>query len=72
MAAAASYGMSCQQCGDRIMAPEFSEYLCEGAIRHLWCCSKCKHQFETHVVSHVDTSLSPELLEQFLPSLVVM
>jgi hypothetical protein len=39
----------CAQCGERIVAPEWSEYLDDGRVRHLWVCTACDYQFETTV-----------------------
>ena len=39
----------CAQCGDTLFAPEWSEYLDECRIRHLWSCDACGYQFETLV-----------------------
>jgi hypothetical protein len=39
----------CAQCGDRLFAPEWSEYVDDRRIRHLWSCDCCGYQFETLV-----------------------
>ena len=39
----------CAQCGDMLLAPEWSEHLDDCRIRHLWCCAACGYQFETLV-----------------------
>jgi len=39
----------CAQCGNMLLAPEWSEYLDDCRIRYLWCCSSCDYQFETLV-----------------------
>jgi hypothetical protein len=39
----------CAQCGDVLFAPEWSEYLDERRIRHLWSCDACDYGFETLV-----------------------
>jgi ribosomal protein L37AE/L43A len=39
----------CAQCGDELFAPDWSEYLDECRIRHLWVCESCGYQFETLV-----------------------
>jgi hypothetical protein len=40
---------SCAQCGDSIFMPEWSEYLNERRVRHLWQCEACGYRFETLV-----------------------
>jgi hypothetical protein len=32
-----------------LLAPEWSEYLDERRIRHLWCCDACGYEFESEV-----------------------
>ena len=39
----------CAQCGDMLFAPEWSEYLDERHVRHLWSCDRCSYEFETEV-----------------------
>ena len=40
---------TCAQCGDVIFMPEWSEYLGEHRVRHLWQCEACGYAFETLV-----------------------
>jgi hypothetical protein len=42
-------GNFCLQCGDRLLAPEWSEHVTERCIRHLWACDACGYAFETAV-----------------------
>jgi ribosomal protein L37AE/L43A len=39
----------CAQCGDSLLAPDWSEYLDERRIRHVWTCDGCGYEFETMV-----------------------
>jgi hypothetical protein len=39
----------CAQCGDTLFAPEWSEYIDDRRIRHLWSCDSCDYRFETLV-----------------------
>jgi hypothetical protein len=39
--------VSCAQCGDSLFAAEWSEYLDDCRIRHLWSCDRCDYEFET-------------------------
>ena len=39
----------CAQCGDTLFAPEWSEYIDDRRIRHLWSCDTCEYRFETLV-----------------------
>ena len=38
---------SCPKCGELIMAPEYSEYMNCGGVRHWWSCDGCAYEFET-------------------------
>lgn len=40
----------CAQCGKMLFGPEWSEYLSDRQVRHLWLCSSCSYEFETLVV----------------------
>jgi DNA-directed RNA polymerase subunit RPC12/RpoP len=37
----------CAQCGERLFMPEWSEYLDQRSVRHLWKCERCDYEFET-------------------------
>ena len=39
----------CAQCGETLFAPEWSEYLDDRRIRHLWSCDACGYEFESEV-----------------------
>ena len=39
----------CAQCGDALIAPEWSEHVNERCVRHLWSCEACGYEFETAV-----------------------
>jgi ribosomal protein L37AE/L43A len=39
--------IDCAQCGEQIFAPDWSEYLDERRVRHLWECEACGYRFET-------------------------
>jgi RNase P subunit RPR2 len=40
---------ACPECGERLLAPEASEFLAEGRIRHSWTCEACGASFRTAV-----------------------
>ncbi|MCC6888817.1 MAG: hypothetical protein IT536_09805 [Hyphomicrobiales bacterium] len=40
----------CAQCGEPMFMPEWSEYVSERRVRHLWICDSCGYRFETVVV----------------------
>jgi hypothetical protein len=39
--------MNCIQCGNGLIAPEWSEYRNERRVHHVWRCCKCAACFET-------------------------
>lgn len=41
---------ACAQCGESLFMPEWSEYVSERRVRHLWACDACGYRFETTVV----------------------
>ena len=47
------YTNTCAQCGDSLLAPEWSEHVSHRCVRHLWACEHCGYQFETLVYLEV-------------------
>ena len=37
----------CAQCHENLFMPEWSEYVDENRVRHLWKCEACDYAFET-------------------------
>jgi Zn finger protein HypA/HybF involved in hydrogenase expression len=61
----------CESCGQWLMAPERSTYVNEEQITHLWVCPNCGNEFETSIFSGPDVPLTPEIVDEFLPNLMV-
>ncbi len=40
---------ACPECGNRLLAPEASEFLADGRIRHSWTCEDCGASFRTAI-----------------------
>lgn len=40
---------TCPQCGEWLLAPDWSEYRNERCVRHSWSCEACGYSFETDV-----------------------
>jgi hypothetical protein len=40
---------NCRQCGEWLLAPDWSEYLSDRCVRHTWSCDACSYRFETAV-----------------------
>jgi ribosomal protein L37AE/L43A len=49
MAAKWKAANQCAQCSAQIIAPAWSEYLSERAVRHSWSCEMCGYQFESTI-----------------------
>jgi hypothetical protein len=43
------YFLPCAQCGEVLLAPDWSEYVNERCVRHVWSCDSCGYEFETTV-----------------------
>ena len=41
--------LPCAQCGDALVAPEWSEHVSERCVRHLWSCEACGYEFEAAI-----------------------
>jgi hypothetical protein len=66
-------GTTCIQCGDALIAPEWSEYVCEWLVLNLWSCSKCGCRFETEAAMRADakSAIDPITMDAFFPSVLV-
>ena len=66
------FGMNCPECGDLLIAPEWSEYEDERHVLHLWSCTDCGCEFETEALlpaaEPVDDAAT---IKAFFPSLLV-
>jgi Zn ribbon nucleic-acid-binding protein len=61
----------CTHCETVQTTPEWSENVGESEVVYFWRCTACGHEFETRGRS-VDRPLSKdELVEDFLPNLVI-
>jgi hypothetical protein len=40
------YGMTCAQCGDALIAPEWSKFVDEHHVVNFWSCTECACLFE--------------------------
>ncbi len=69
------FGMNCAQCGDLLIAPDWSEYEDEQHVLNLWSCSNCGCQFETEelVPAAAAESVNAAMaIKAFFPSLLVV
>ena len=64
------YGTRCS-CGRDLIAPDWSECVSGGSVRHLWHCRHCGSSFETMVRFDANPIPQRELVERFLPTLVI-
>jgi hypothetical protein len=61
----------CEACGQWLMAPERSTFVNEERVTHLWLSTKSGHEFETLFFLSPEQPLVPEIIETFLPDLLV-
>jgi hypothetical protein len=64
-----SFGMRCVQCGDELLAPEWSEYRNERQVHHVWRCWKCDCYFETF--ANIKSTEDIRTTGDMFPSLLV-
>ncbi len=61
----------CPRCMLKVIEAEWSEGVDERQTIHLWRCPSCGHEFET-IEDHVEQPLpESQLVEEFLPNLMV-
>ena len=66
------FGMNCTQCGDLLIAPEWSEYEDELHVLNLWSCTSCGSQFETKALLPAAEPVNDAMtIKAFFPSLLV-
>ena len=63
--------LECSRCGDEFIAPDSSEFISEQEVRNHWRCVRCGCEVETSFQLTSRDTLSPEIIEQFFPSLLV-
>jgi hypothetical protein len=68
--ASARVSTRCAHCGTSLIFPEWSESA-NGETTHIWYCLVCGHEFETKDNTVEKTLTSAELVEEFLPNLLV-
>jgi transcription elongation factor Elf1 len=61
----------CPRCNVKVIGPEWSETVDEGHTVHVWRCPICGNEFET--IENCVEPLTPaaELVDEFLPNLMV-
>jgi len=66
------FGMNCTQCGDLLIAPEWSEYTDKHHVLHSWSCTNCGYQFEsTAFLPAAESMNDAATIKAFFPSLLV-
>ena len=48
--------IKCAQCGESLVVPEWSEYVDDYRVRHVWKCKPCNYSFEATIASKPRTS----------------
>jgi len=67
------YGMTCAQCGDALIAPEWSKFVTKLRVVNFWSCTECGCCFETveFVPANAKSKFDSKALRKFSPSLLV-
>ncbi len=60
--------VKCIRCGGRLSATDKGTYVDEELVCYHWTCPKCGCDFES---SNEDTHIPREIVEEFLPDLVL-
>jgi hypothetical protein len=61
----------CIRCGGRLSTPDKCTYVDEEFVCYHWICPKCGCEFESSTCLYQDAPLAPEIVEKFLPALLV-
>jgi len=61
----------CIRCGERLTSPDRCTYVDEEFVSYFWICPKCGCEFEASTCLYQDAPMTPEIVETFLPSLLV-
>ena len=67
----ADLSAKCGRCGTILIGAEWSENLADGGCVHIWQCPVCSYEFETMDNAVEKTESDAELVEEFLPNLLV-
>jgi Rieske Fe-S protein len=62
---------TCTHCGAAVIGPEWSESVDEQKTIHIWHCVVCGNEFETKDEVIEEKPSNAELVERFLPNLLV-
>ena len=69
--AAVRCSAKCVQCKTTLLFADWSESVGDGKTVHIWHCPMCGHEFETVDSVAEETLSEAELVEEFLPNLLV-
>jgi uncharacterized protein with PIN domain len=64
-----SYGMTCTECNELVIAPRSSAHVSNHEVRHFWSCDNCGHEIEMVVNLRTDRHVKPNR-RSFEPSVV--
>ena len=53
------YGMTCTECNDLVVAPNWSAYVSKHEVRHVWSCENCGREIETVVNPRINAAPGP-------------
>ena len=51
-----SYGMTCTECSELLIAPKSSAHVSDHEVCHFWSCDNCSHEIEMVVNLRTDAT----------------
>jgi len=65
--------MTCDKCGNTLIAADWSEYVNDGLVLDFWSCWKCGNRFETEAYMSADaeSEIESKMVRELFPSLLV-
>ena len=51
-----SYGMTCTECNELVIAPKSSAHVSNHEVRHFWSCDNCGHEIEMVVNPRINAA----------------
>jgi ribosomal protein L37AE/L43A len=58
--------MTCNKCGNTLIAADCSEHVIDGFVLNFWSCPKCGHRFETE--AYVEPNIDNCVVKELFPS----
>jgi ribosomal protein L37AE/L43A len=60
--------MTCNKCGNTLIAADYSEHVIDGFVLNFWSCQKCGHRFETEAYVEAEPNVDNSMVKERFPS----